>query len=149
MFDEALGRLQAVGNSAAVILPILLLGILISASAPFLSVASAPRRCARSRPDRRPSWGAPAWAWSLASGATLRAGAKDGRPRAYRPTATLAGHARRGTTPGRGAAVTSRLRGWLEALGDVFWIRPALIVLGGVLLGEAMVLAEKAGTKLP
>lgn len=45
--------------------------------------------------------------------------------------------------------MTSRLRGWLEALGDVFWIRPALIVLGGVLLGEAMVLAEKAGTALP
>jgi uncharacterized membrane protein len=45
--------------------------------------------------------------------------------------------------------VTNRFRGWLEALGDLFWIRPGLIVLGGVLLGEAMVLAESAGTKLP
>jgi hypothetical protein len=37
--------------------------------------------------------------------------------------------------------VTSRLREWLETLGDVFWIRPALLVLGGVLLGEAAVRA--------
>jgi hypothetical protein len=36
MFDEALGRLQAVGNSAAVILPILLLGILIFGLGPIL-----------------------------------------------------------------------------------------------------------------
>jgi uncharacterized membrane protein len=45
--------------------------------------------------------------------------------------------------------VTSRLREWLEALGDVFWIRPALLVLGGVVLGQAVVLAEQTGTKLP
>jgi uncharacterized membrane protein len=45
--------------------------------------------------------------------------------------------------------VTSWLREWLEALGDIFWIRPALLVLGGVLIGEAVVLAEQTGTKLP
>ncbi|MGG5823566.1 DUF2254 domain-containing protein [Falsiroseomonas sp. HW251] len=45
--------------------------------------------------------------------------------------------------------MTSRLREWLEALGDIFWIRPALLVLGGVLLGQAAVLAEQTGTKLP
>ncbi|HEY8613014.1 MAG TPA: DUF2254 domain-containing protein [Roseomonas sp.] len=45
--------------------------------------------------------------------------------------------------------MTSRLRGWLEALGDAFWIRPALLVLLGLLLGEAAVLAEQAGAKLP
>jgi len=45
--------------------------------------------------------------------------------------------------------VTSRLRAWLEALGDIFWIRPGLLVLGSVVLGEAVVLAEKTDTKLP
>jgi uncharacterized membrane protein len=49
-----------------------------------------------------------------------------------------------GLTGGR-----ERMREWLEALGDVFWIRPALLVLSGVLLGEAMVLAEATNTKLP
>ena len=33
--------------------------------------------------------------------------------------------------------MTSRLREWMEALGDIFWIRPALLVLGGVLLALA------------
>jgi hypothetical protein len=37
----------------------------------------------------------------------------------------------------------------METLGDIFWIRPALLVLGGVLLGQAVVLAEQTGTKLP
>ncbi len=35
-----------------------------------------------------------------------------------------------------------RLRDWLEALGDVFWLRPACVVALGVLLGEASVWAE-------
>ena len=41
------------------------------------------------------------------------------------------------------------LRQWLEALGDIFWIRPALLVLGGVVLGEVAVLAERADFRLP
>lgn len=45
--------------------------------------------------------------------------------------------------------MTGRLREWLESLGDIFWIRPALLVLGGVLLGQLMVLAEVTNTKLP
>lgn len=45
--------------------------------------------------------------------------------------------------------MTSRLREWLEALGDIFWIRPALLVLAGVVLGELAVLAEQAEAKLP
>ncbi len=45
--------------------------------------------------------------------------------------------------------MTGRLRAWMETLGDLFWIRPALLVLGGVLLGQPMVLAEQAGLKLP
>ena len=49
--------------------------------------------------------------------------------------------------PGRGDDQT--VREWLEALGDIFWIRPALIVLAGVVLGEMAVLAEQAGRKLP
>ena len=40
----------------------------------------------------------------------------------------------------------ARLRGSLEALGDAFWLRPALVVAGCVLLGEAAVWAERAGT---
>lgn len=44
--------------------------------------------------------------------------------------------------------MNSRIRAWLEALGDIFWIRPALIVFGGVLLGQAAVLIEQSGTKL-
>ena len=38
------------------------------------------------------------------------------------------------------------LRGSLEALGDAFWLRPALVVAGCVLLGEAAVWAERTGT---
>jgi uncharacterized membrane protein len=45
--------------------------------------------------------------------------------------------------------MTGRFREWLEALGDIFWIRPALIVLAGVVLGEMAVLAEQAGLQLP
>jgi len=45
--------------------------------------------------------------------------------------------------------MTGRLREWLETLGDIFWIRPAILVLGGVLLGELTVLAEVTDTKLP
>ena len=41
----------------------------------------------------------------------------------------------------------ARLRGSLEALGDAFWLRPALVVAGCVLLGEAAVWAERAGWK--
>jgi uncharacterized membrane protein len=43
--------------------------------------------------------------------------------------------------------MTARLREWLEALGDAFWLRPALVVAAGVLLGEAAVWAERAGAK--
>ena len=43
--------------------------------------------------------------------------------------------------------MTPRLRGRLEALGDAFWLRPALVVAAGVLLGEAAVWAERAGVK--
>ena len=46
------------------------------------------------------------------------------------------------------AVGAGRLRAWFETLGDVFWIRPALVVLVGVLLGEAAVLAEQAGMTL-
>lgn len=45
--------------------------------------------------------------------------------------------------------MTSRLREWLEAVGDVFWIRPALLVLAAVGLGELAVLAEQVGLTLP
>ena len=45
--------------------------------------------------------------------------------------------------------MTSRLRAWLEALGEIFWIRPGLLVLAGVLLGQAAVLAQQTDTKLP
>ena len=43
--------------------------------------------------------------------------------------------------------MTPRLRGSLEALGDAFWLRPALVVAGCLLLGEAAVWAERAGWK--
>jgi uncharacterized membrane protein len=43
--------------------------------------------------------------------------------------------------------VTPRLRGSLEGLGDAFWLRPALVVAGCVLLGEAAVWAERAGVE--
>jgi len=42
-----------------------------------------------------------------------------------------------------------RLRAALEALGDIFWIRPALLVLGGTLLGQAMVMVERQGLRFP
>ena len=42
--------------------------------------------------------------------------------------------------------MTPRLRGWLEAVGDAFWLRPALVVAACVLLGEAAVWAERTGT---
>ena len=45
--------------------------------------------------------------------------------------------------------MTARLRGWLEGLGDAFWLRPALVVALCVLLGEAAVWAERAGWKAP
>ncbi len=41
--------------------------------------------------------------------------------------------------------MTPRLREWLEALGDAFWLRPALVVAVCALLGEAAVWAERAG----
>ncbi len=41
--------------------------------------------------------------------------------------------------------MSNYLRGRLEALGDAFWLRPALLVLACVLLGEASVWAERAG----
>jgi len=41
--------------------------------------------------------------------------------------------------------VRARLGGWLEGLGDVFWLRPALLVTLGALLGEAAAWAERSG----
>lgn len=41
--------------------------------------------------------------------------------------------------------MTSHLRSWLEGLGDLFWLRPALLVLLGLMLGIAMEWAERAG----
>jgi uncharacterized membrane protein len=41
--------------------------------------------------------------------------------------------------------VKSRMRGWLEELGDVFWLRPALLVAMGMGLGAAMTWAERMG----
>ncbi|WP_207017828.1 DUF2254 domain-containing protein [Roseococcus suduntuyensis] len=46
-------------------------------------------------------------------------------------------------------ALTARLRATIEALGDIFWIRPGLLVLGGALLGQAMVMMEQADIGLP
>ncbi len=45
--------------------------------------------------------------------------------------------------------MSGTLRQWLEALGDIFWIRPALLVLGGVVLGELAVLVEQADVVVP
>lgn len=45
--------------------------------------------------------------------------------------------------------MTTRLREWIEALGDIFWIRPGLLVLTGVVLGEIAVFAEQANLQLP
>lgn len=45
--------------------------------------------------------------------------------------------------------MTSFLRSQLEALGDAFWLRPALVVAAGIVLGEAAVWAERAGFDLP
>ncbi|RZA30727.1 MAG: DUF2254 domain-containing protein [Proteobacteria bacterium] len=39
----------------------------------------------------------------------------------------------------------TRLQSWLEGLGDIFWLRPAAVVLAGVLLGEGAVWAEHIG----
>ncbi len=38
----------------------------------------------------------------------------------------------------------SRLRAWIEALGDQFWLRPALIVLGSLALAQLAVWLETA-----
>jgi uncharacterized membrane protein len=45
--------------------------------------------------------------------------------------------------------IHTRLRAVLESLGDIFWIRPALMVLIGILLGETMVLVERLEATLP
>jgi uncharacterized membrane protein len=45
--------------------------------------------------------------------------------------------------------VTGPFREWLEALGDIFWIRPAVLVLLGITLGEAAVLTESSGVQHP
>lgn len=37
------------------------------------------------------------------------------------------------------------LRARLEALGDAFWLRPSILVLAGIVLGESAVQAERAG----
>ncbi|MEE7504831.1 DUF2254 domain-containing protein [Methylobacterium sp. C33D] len=40
--------------------------------------------------------------------------------------------------------MTARLRAWIEILGDLFWLRPALIVLGCILLAQFGVWLETA-----
>ena len=40
--------------------------------------------------------------------------------------------------------MSNYLRSRLEALGDAFWLRPALLVLAGIILGEMSVWAERA-----
>ncbi|MBU8541930.1 DUF2254 domain-containing protein [Roseomonas tokyonensis] len=45
--------------------------------------------------------------------------------------------------------MTSSLRSRLEALGDAFWLRPALVVAAGIVLGELAVWAERAGLDVP
>lgn len=45
--------------------------------------------------------------------------------------------------------MTGPFRKWLEALGDIFWIRPAVLVLLGIALGEAAVLTESSVRELP
>ncbi len=45
--------------------------------------------------------------------------------------------------------LTGRLHAALEALGDIFWIRPVLLVLGGTALGQVMVMLEQAEARLP
>ena len=45
--------------------------------------------------------------------------------------------------------MTGPFREWLEAIGDIFWIRPAVLVLLGIALGEAAVLTESGGVELP
>ncbi len=73
MFDEALGRLQALGDSAAAILPGLLLGMLVFGLGLVLvrGVRAAVTRAASLREastGRRPSWahcrGSPCWSSS-------------------------------------------------------------------------------------
>lgn len=39
----------------------------------------------------------------------------------------------------------SQLRSWLEGLGDIFWLRPALLVALGLALGQTTVWAERSG----
>ena len=41
--------------------------------------------------------------------------------------------------------MTARLRKLLSALGDVFWILPGLMVLGGTLLALALVAVDHSG----
>ncbi len=41
--------------------------------------------------------------------------------------------------------MNAHLRGWLEALGDVFWLRPALVVAAGLAFGELAVRLEDGG----
>lgn len=36
----------------------------------------------------------------------------------------------------RSATMSARVKAWLETLGDLFWLRPALVVLGCILLAQ-------------
>ena len=61
------------------------------------------------------------------------------RPRPLTDRRRAAGHQRaaaQAKRPRGGASVRSRLSSWLESLGDVFWLRPALLVVLGVVIGE-------------
>lgn len=40
--------------------------------------------------------------------------------------------------------MTARLHAWLEALGDQFWLRPAIIILLSLGLGQAAIWLESA-----
>ena len=77
--------------------------------------------------------------------------APDGGASDLEPENRCASHRQRKRDGGAGPravwAVRAHLRGWLEAVGDAFWLRPALVVACCVLLGEAAVWAERAGWK--
>lgn len=50
---------------------------------------------------------------------------------------------------GHRALTRGKLSSWIESAGDLFWIRPAALVLVGLVLGEVVVWVEPAGRSLP
>lgn len=49
-----------------------------------------------------------------------------------------------GLVRGRFTTMSARVKAWLEILGDLFWLRPALVVLGCILLAQFGVWLETA-----